>query len=236
MTASASPQPKFHDAVYTILEQAWQPLHVNELTKRLLESGLWSSDAKTPAATVGAKLYTDIKQKGSQSQFVQAGRATFALNPNVAAPAPEETATTEEAGEAAAEEDAETGPVTPDSAPDATGLRKPLSFTDAAEDVLRRHADGKPMHYRDITEKVLEENLVTTSGKTPEATPYAQMIQETARDESRRQADALRPSRQGARRAQRVAGTRSSHGDRQAQRCRGGGDAQAAPRARVRPA
>ncbi len=47
---------------------------MNELTKRLLESGLWSCDGRTPQATVGAKLYTDIKKKGSQSQFVQAGK------------------------------------------------------------------------------------------------------------------------------------------------------------------
>ena len=41
------------------------------------------------------------------------------------------------------------------------------------------------MHYRDITEKVLEEGMVRTSGKTPEATLYAQIIQENARAEKR---------------------------------------------------
>ena len=41
------------------------------------------------------------------------------------------------------------------------------------------------MHYRDITAKVLEEDLVKTSGKTPEATLYAQVIQENARAEKR---------------------------------------------------
>ena len=41
------------------------------------------------------------------------------------------------------------------------------------------------MHYRDITEKVLKEGMVRTSGKTPEATLYAQIIQENARAEKR---------------------------------------------------
>ena len=191
MTASSeSPRPKFHDAVCAVLEQAGQPVHVNELTKRMLESGLWSSGGKTPAATVAAKLYTDIKKKGAQSQFVQAGKATFALNPAVAASAVGETSgdaeaemsATPDADEPQADSDGAASAV-PLSAPAAAGLKKRLSFTDATEDVLRRHADRKQMHYRDITEKVLAEDLVKTSGKTPEATLYAQIIQENARAE-----------------------------------------------------
>jgi len=41
------------------------------------------------------------------------------------------------------------------------------------------------MHYRDITKVVLDEDLVNTSGKTPEATLYAQIITENARAEKR---------------------------------------------------
>jgi restriction system protein len=192
MTApSESPRPKFHDAVHAVLEQAAQPLHVNEVTKRLLASGVWSSGGKTPAATVAAKLYTDIKKKGAQSQFVQAGKATFALNPAVATSAVDESGTAEaetsaglDADEPQAGDDGAAS-VAPLPSPAATGVKKRLSFTDATEDVLRRHAGGKPMHYRDITEKVLAEDLVKTSGKTPEATLYAQIIQENARAEKR---------------------------------------------------
>lgn len=64
-------------------------------------------------------------------------------------------------------------------------VKKRLSFTDATEDVLKRHGNGEPMHYRDTREKVLEEELVKTSGKTPEATLYAQVITENARVEKR---------------------------------------------------
>lgn len=64
-------------------------------------------------------------------------------------------------------------------------FKKRLSFTDATEDVLRRHGDGQSMHYRDITTEVLEEDLVKTEGMTPEATLYAQIITENARAEKK---------------------------------------------------
>lgn len=48
-----------------------------------------------------------------------------------------------------------------------------MSFVDAAEKVLRDHADGKPLHYKRITEIALEKNLVNTDGLTPESTMVA---------------------------------------------------------------
>src|SRR5450756_1522625 len=56
-----------------------------------------------------------------------------------------------------------------------------LSFTDAAEVVLEQFARKKPMHYKAITQKILELALVQTKGQTPEATLYAQVLTETKR-------------------------------------------------------
>jgi restriction system protein len=56
-----------------------------------------------------------------------------------------------------------------------------LSFTDAAEQVLQKFGGKKPMHYRDIATKALESGLVSTMGKTPEATLYAQVLTEIQR-------------------------------------------------------
>ena len=56
-----------------------------------------------------------------------------------------------------------------------------MSFTDAAEYVLDRHAGKQPMHYRDVTRRVLADGLVRTEGKTPEATLYAQVTSEIKR-------------------------------------------------------
>ena len=58
---------------------------------------------------------------------------------------------------------------------------KTVSFTDAAEQVLERYASKQPMHYRAITNRILELGLVKTQGQTPEATLYAQILTEITR-------------------------------------------------------
>ncbi|MCX6701500.1 MAG: HTH domain-containing protein [Methanomicrobiales archaeon] len=67
----------------------------------------------------------------------------------------------------------------------ATTDRVTLSFTDAAEQVLREHADQKPMHYRDITKKVLALHLIKTQGLTPESTMYTQIFYDIKRNTKR---------------------------------------------------
>jgi restriction system protein len=164
------------DAVCTVLEQAGEPLHTKDITKRILEGGLWHSEGKTPDQTVAARLYSEAKKEGSAARVVQTGKGTFALNADFA-------------GAVAATPDSQPAGAKATSAPSeaaAVGtavVKKRLSFVDAAEDVLRRYGHGQPMHYRDITAKVLDEGLVKTSGKTPEATLYAQVITENARAE-----------------------------------------------------
>jgi restriction system protein len=184
-----------------------ESLHVRELTERVLARGLWTSKGKTPQATVGARVYTDIEKKGSASRFIQTGKATFGLNPEVQASAKTETRDARDGTPAAFRRDVT---ITPSAARAVAGanapmVKKRLSFTDATEDVLRRYGKGKPMHYRDITATILQEGLVKTSGKTPEATLYAQVIQENARAE-KREAVALCPPRQGTYRSHGVAG------------------------------
>lgn len=173
----------FWEAIESVLADEGGPLHSKEITKRLLDQCLWHSEGKTPDATVAARLYTDVNKKGAASRFVKTGKNTFGLNPAVAADAPSPDAPSSPAPASAA------SPIPPAAmtgSETAGGpLKKRLSFTDAAEDVLRRHGKGQPMHYRDITQRVLDEDLVKTSGKTPEATLYAQVITENARAEKR---------------------------------------------------
>ena len=171
---------RFWDAIRTVLEDAGAPLHTRDITERILERGLWQSEGRTPEQTVAARLYSDVKKKGASSLFVQTGRATFGLNPGATVPAGLPSTGAPQVVE-------KTGGATAKLVAGGTVelFKKRLSFTDAAEDVLRRHGNGQPMHYRDITAKVLEEDLVKTSGKTPEATLSAQVIQENARAEKR---------------------------------------------------
>lgn len=51
--------------------------------------------------------------------------------------------------------------------------QKNLSFADAAERVLQKFADRKPMHYRQITNKATELGLIESSSETPEVVMYA---------------------------------------------------------------
>jgi restriction system protein len=143
-------------AVETVLKEAGEPLHYGDITKRLLERGLWTTAGRTPEATVNAQLAVDIKRHGEASKFCRADKGVFALrawahaNPQ------------------------------PQFAPSPTPPTH-LSFTDAAEKVLDKYANKSPMHYRAITDKALELGLIATAGKTPEATLYAQIITEIQR-------------------------------------------------------
>lgn len=58
----------FWDAIAKVLTDEAAPLHSKVITERMLDQGIWHSDGKTPAATVSARLYTDIKKKGAASR------------------------------------------------------------------------------------------------------------------------------------------------------------------------
>lgn len=150
------------DGAVTVLEQAGKPLHYREIAERMVKSGIWSTKGKTPEATVNAQLAVDIKKNGKASRFARYGRGIFGLN--------REHASLSSSGQACRSEE----PVLYISR---TGT---CSFTDAAERILHG-ANGKPMHYREITTHALEHNLLNTQGKTPEATMYAQILTETRR-------------------------------------------------------
>jgi len=156
------------DAAAEILKEAGKPLNAKEIAERIIAAGLWQSKGKTPDATVGARLYSDIKKKGGKSPFVKVGAQTFALrdsfkkkkNAPVASP--------------------KDGQLPKPASPN-TGF----SFTDCAQKVLEEFGDKKPMHYKKITEKALGKGWLVTSGKTPEATMYAQVITEIKRQQKR---------------------------------------------------
>ncbi|MFD1733051.1 winged helix-turn-helix domain-containing protein [Deinococcus malanensis] len=60
-----------------------------------------------------------------------------------------------------------------------------LSFLNAAARVLEVYANRQPMHYRAITEVAVREGWVQSRGQTPEATLYAQVLQDISRHERR---------------------------------------------------
>jgi restriction system protein len=154
-------------AARVILEQAAAPLHYEEITKRILASGLWHTTGKTPAATLSALLSNSVKKRGTASPFIHTSPGHYALNPSPSAALPTATCRLP-----AADCQAPTVP-------------KTLSFTDAAERILEASA-SKQLHYRDITRLALDQHLLDTTGKTPEATLYAQILTEVKRRRLRR--------------------------------------------------
>ena len=147
------------DAINKILLSAGKPLHTNEITKRVIESGLWQSKGKTPHHTVSALLYTDIKNNGDKSDFVQVGPNIFALRDSAEIPSGTKQVS-----------------VADKEFPEPSPANASYSFIDCAEKVLEEFGGKKPMHYKEITEKALERGWLVTSGKTPEATMYAVVI------------------------------------------------------------
>lgn len=145
-------------AVQTVLAEAGEPLHYREITKRVLEQRLWSTNGLTPHETVNARLAVDIIKRGQGSYFQRTGKGVFALRawglPEFQPPPPKA---------------------------DESPRESRMSFTDAAEAVLEKYGGKQPMHYRAITEKALDLGLIATAGKTPEATLYAQIITEIQR-------------------------------------------------------
>jgi restriction system protein len=155
-------------AAEVTLKEAGTPLHYKEITQRMIDRGLWQPDGKTPHATVSATITGEIKQNGAHALFQRTDKGVYALR-DWGLP---ESHTS---GEPADVED-DTQQTTLD-----VSTTKSLSFTDAAEQVLKQFSGGKPMHYREITRKALELNLIKTKGVTPEATLYSQILSEMRR-------------------------------------------------------
>ena len=77
------------DAVEIVLADAGEPLGYREITRRVLEQGLWQTEGLTPEATINAWLGTDIKDLAGGSRFQRTGPGVFTLRkwglPEVAA-------------------------------------------------------------------------------------------------------------------------------------------------------
>jgi hypothetical protein len=64
-------------AATEVLKKAQSPLHAKAIAEQIIAAGLWTSDGKTPEATVSASLYSDIKKNGDKSTFVKVVPQTF---------------------------------------------------------------------------------------------------------------------------------------------------------------
>ncbi|MDQ3816796.1 MAG: winged helix-turn-helix domain-containing protein, partial [Acidobacteriota bacterium] len=158
-------------AVEIVLKEEKAPLHYRKITERIIKSNLWQAQGETPEHSVNSQLSTDIIKHGKSSRFQRVDKGTFALRA---------WGLTEFIPKDGKEIDYGPGGGDPAVAPSKT-----VSFTNAAEQVLEKFSNRKPMHYRAITEKALELGLVQTAGRTPEATLYVQILTEIERKTKR---------------------------------------------------
>ena len=169
-------------AIEKVLSSAKKPLHVNEIYKEITNQDLWQSSGKTPTATVGAQLYSDIKKHGDASLFVRVEPQTFAMRDIVVDEL--EKLTTESATKNGEDQNPETdkdekAPPLPNE-PAAS-----MSFLNCAQKVLEEFGEKKPMHYKDITTKAIKTGWLVTKGLTPEFTMNAQVLGEIERHQAR---------------------------------------------------
>jgi restriction system protein len=144
----------FLDAAEEVLKQAGEPLHYREITERAIAQGLIETKGQTPARTMNAQLSTSIQS--GESPFVRVGRGIYGL--------------------AEWEQGAGEVPV-PGLAPEPR--QEYLSYKDAAQRVLTE--TGRPLHYREITQRAVDTELINPQGLTPEATMGAQLYTDIKR-------------------------------------------------------
>lgn len=155
------------DAAEAVLSDHGRPVHYRQLADEMLRRGLWATRGQTPANTVYARIWDDIRDRGDESSFAQLGKGMFALRRWGTA-------------FAASADDSEPLPLIHASEQSVEPVEvASLSFLDAAEQILD-HAN-QPMHCKEITRRIVSQNLISTRGQTPEATLYSQFINDTNR-------------------------------------------------------
>ena len=156
-------------AIEKVLNDSNKPLHVSEICQLVISNKLWNTEGKTPEATVGARIYSDIKNNGKRSVFVKVAPKTFFLRNKVTEELASHQKTVQNTGT--------------DSVVDAK--RMGFSYTDCVQKVLEEFGNKKPMHYKKITKIAIDEGWLCTEGKTPEATMNAMAINEIKRKKNR---------------------------------------------------
>lgn len=81
--ASAPRKPSGLDAAVRVLRERGRPMKVDEIVKVAIEKGYWSTNGKTPAATVYAAIIREIASRKAEARFARAAgeeRGLFELS------------------------------------------------------------------------------------------------------------------------------------------------------------
>jgi len=78
-TTNTTPTSSFKSAARKVLEEEKRPLSFYDIAAIALKKGYLETAGKTPERSMGAQLYTDIKNNSGKSDFVQLGKNRFGL-------------------------------------------------------------------------------------------------------------------------------------------------------------
>ena len=68
------------DAAAKVLAEAGEPLRCKQIVETMLAKGYWTTNGKTPAATIYAAILREIQTKGKDARFKKMDRGLFAAN------------------------------------------------------------------------------------------------------------------------------------------------------------
>ncbi|MGO8702196.1 MAG: winged helix-turn-helix domain-containing protein [Candidatus Brocadiia bacterium] len=67
------------DAAIQVMQETGEPMNCRDVVKAVLEQKLWTTDGKTPAATLYAAILREVQKKGTDARFKKVERGQFAL-------------------------------------------------------------------------------------------------------------------------------------------------------------
>ncbi len=176
------------DCVREVLQGSAGPLHYRDITRLMIDRGLWAPEGKTPEATVRAAISTAVNREPS-GWLICTAPGTFTVRADdmsVESAALSTEPPTASSCSEGADQDLDRSPsILPEPAALTPDAPITMSFADAAEQILSRRPNGEPLHVREITKIALDQGLIRTNGLTPEATMHAQIITECQRREKR---------------------------------------------------
>ena len=73
-------KPSGLDAAAKVLAEAGEPLRSKQIVETMLAKGYWTTNGKTPAATIYAAILREIQTKGKEARFKKTDRGLFTVN------------------------------------------------------------------------------------------------------------------------------------------------------------
>ena len=73
-------KPSGLDAAFQVLSHTGEPMRCGDMVEKMINTGLWQTNGKTPAATIYSAILREITTKGEKSRFKKTDRGLFTIN------------------------------------------------------------------------------------------------------------------------------------------------------------